>query len=123
VSWADEFIVLVMVKKDMAHVLAEETLDAFPEFLDSVNVSLAHVSGAVRVVGLPGGERLDRLLALVVEGHIGAQVAYPRECTHRFNGHGFIEVQVREPLACPLQTNPDSELGLTGFWERSNDDF
>ena len=29
------------------------------------------------IVGLPGGEGLDRLLHLVVEGHIGDQVAYP----------------------------------------------
>ena len=78
-AWADEFVMLVVVAKDMADVLAQEALDAFPELLYPVDIVLAHVPGAVWIVGFPGSEGSDRLLCLVVVGHIGDKVRAPSE--------------------------------------------
>src|SRR2546425_4422472 len=44
-----ELLVLVVVAKDVANVLAEETLDALPELLDAVDVLLLHAPGSVRM--------------------------------------------------------------------------
>ena len=51
----DELVVLVMIAQHMADILAKKTLDAFPEFLDAIDVLLlpsarshpAHPAGAV----------------------------------------------------------------------------
>jgi len=40
-----------VVAKHVADVLAEEALDALPEFLDPVHVGLCHPPGAVRASG------------------------------------------------------------------------
>jgi len=53
---ADEFVVLPVIAQDVANVLAEKTLDAFPEFLDAIDVRLLHPPGAVGGVRLPGLE-------------------------------------------------------------------
>jgi hypothetical protein len=45
---ADEFVVLVMVTQHVADVLAQEALDALPEFLHPVDVLLRHAPRAVR---------------------------------------------------------------------------
>ena len=57
VPGADEFLVQVVIPEHVADVLAEEALDALPEFLDPVHVFLLHPPGAVRRVGLARGER------------------------------------------------------------------
>src|SRR5204862_5044415 len=44
---ADKFLVFPMIAQDVADVLAEKTLDAFPEFLDASDVFLLHATGAV----------------------------------------------------------------------------
>src|ERR1700733_13805349 len=55
----DEFVVLAMVAQDMADVLAKEALDAFPKFLDAVDVSLRHSPGAIGRVGRAWFEFFD----------------------------------------------------------------
>ena len=71
---ADELVVLVVVAQDVAHVLAQEALDALAELLHAVGVLLLHPPGAVGVVRLPRLERLDLLLHLVVPRHVGDEV-------------------------------------------------
>ena len=44
---ADELIVLVVLAQHVAHVLAEEALDAFAELLHALHVRLLHAPGAV----------------------------------------------------------------------------
>ena len=56
---ADELVVLVVVAQDVAHVLAQEALDALAELLHAVDVLLLHPPGAVGGVGLARLERLD----------------------------------------------------------------
>ena len=48
---ADELLVLVMLAQNVAHVLAQEALDALAEFLHAVHVHLLHAPRAVRRVG------------------------------------------------------------------------
>ena len=48
----DEFLVQVVIAQHVAHVLAQEALDALAEFLDAVDVGLLHAPRAVGGVGL-----------------------------------------------------------------------
>ena len=58
----DEIRVHVMVAQNMANILAQETLDAFAEFLHPVHVFLLHPPTAIRRVRFPRLELPDRLL-------------------------------------------------------------
>ena len=71
---ADELVVHLVVAQHVADVLAQEALDALPEFLHAIDVRLRHPPGAVRRVGRPRLERLDRLLHLEVPRDVGDQV-------------------------------------------------
>ena len=44
---ADELVVLVVIAQDVAHVLAQEALDALAELLHAIDVLLLHPPGAV----------------------------------------------------------------------------
>ena len=44
-------LVLLVVAQHVAHVLAQEALDALPEFLHAVHVALLHAPGAVGRIG------------------------------------------------------------------------
>src|SRR5260370_17742095 len=46
-----EFIELVMLAQHVAHILAQETLDALAEFLHTIDVLLRHAPGAVGRIG------------------------------------------------------------------------
>ncbi len=50
----DELVVLVMVAQHVAHILAQEALDALPELLDAIDVGLGD---APRTVGRIGRAR------------------------------------------------------------------
>src|SRR5207247_3356714 len=81
-AWTGERrLVLLVIADDVAHVLAEEALDALVEFLYSVDVLLIHPPLAVGVLRLRF-ERRDRLGLLVVEGDIGHEVFDARERSH-----------------------------------------
>ena len=56
---ADELLVLVVIAQHVADVLAQEALDALPEFLDAIDVALRHPPGAV---GASGGRGLNFLM-------------------------------------------------------------
>ena len=58
---AGKTVVLVVVAQHVAHVLAQEALDALAELLHAVDVGLLHAPGAVRRVGRPRLERRMRL--------------------------------------------------------------
>src|SRR6185369_2151657 len=63
---SDEFLVLIMIPKNVADILAEVTLDAFAKFLHAVYVFLLHSPGAILGIGRPRFELLDAFLDLVI---------------------------------------------------------
>src|SRR5690348_6650614 len=93
----DELLVLLVVAQDVADVLAEKTLDALSEFLHAIDVCLVHPPRAVGRVGLARPEWLDLLLDAEVPRHVSHEIADWLECTHRLDGHGLAEWQLREP--------------------------
>ncbi len=93
---ADELVVLVVVPQDVAHVLAQEALDALAEFLNAIGIFLSHSPGPVRSVGLSRLKRLDPHLHLVVPRHVRHQILDARERLHRLDDDGGIGGQVVE---------------------------
>src|SRR4029079_12172132 len=71
----DELLVLVVVAKHVADVLAQEALDALAELLHALDVFLLHAPGPVGRVRLPRLEGLDLLLHAEVPRHVRHQVA------------------------------------------------
>jgi len=71
-------LLVVVVTNHVAHVLAQEALDAPVELLNAIDVLLHH---PVRAVGLRRleAERRHLLGLVVVEGHVGDEVADQRE--------------------------------------------
>src|SRR6516162_2469978 len=65
-SRTDELVVLLVIAQDMAHVLAQETLNALAKLLHAIDVGLAHPPGPVGSVGRARLERLDSLLDPIV---------------------------------------------------------
>ena len=68
---ADELLVLAVIAKDVADILAEEALDALPEFLDAVDVALRHPPRAIGLVGRTRLELLDALFHAEVPRDMG----------------------------------------------------
>ena len=68
-------LVVLVVAHDVADVLAQEALDALAELLAALHVDLLHAVLAGLQVGRRG-ERLDLARLLVVERHVGDQVAH-----------------------------------------------
>src|SRR2546426_9168284 len=81
-------LLLLVVADDVAHVLTQEALDALVELLDAIDVLLHHPVGAV---GLrrPEAQRRHLLGLLVVEGHVGHEVADQREGPDRRHRDGL----------------------------------
>ena len=88
---AYEFVVHLMIAQYMANVLAKKTFDAFPEFLNPIDVGLLHPPGAVGRIGRPRLERFDSLLHRKIPRNIGDQIFQDRECFHRFDRDWPIE--------------------------------
>src|SRR2546430_8884532 len=82
---ADEFGVLSMVAQDMADVLAEKALDAFPEFLDAIDVLLRHPPGAIRSIRGARLESLDLLLHLEIPGNVRDEIFQNRKSFDRLD--------------------------------------
>ena len=62
VARADELIVLVVISKNVAYVLAEEALDALAELLYAFHILLLHAPCAISGIWLARREGRDRLL-------------------------------------------------------------
>src|SRR5699024_5940241 len=72
------FLVLLVVTDHVAHVVAQEALDAFAELLAALDIFLLHTE--VTGCGIRGrGERGDLACLVIVEGHIAHQVPYDGE--------------------------------------------
>src|SRR6266566_7410244 len=82
---AGEGVRALVVAQHVAHVLAEEALDALAELLHPVDVRLLHAPGAVGLGGLRLKGR-DALVDLVVPGDVGHQVLDHREGLHGREG-------------------------------------
>ena len=58
----DKFIMHLVVAQNVADVLTKITLDAFPEFLHTIDILLLHSPSTVRRVGCPRLEWFDLFL-------------------------------------------------------------
>src|SRR3954447_823390 len=92
----ERLLVLLVVAYDVADVLAQEALDALAELLAALDVLLHHPALAVLVAWRELRGR-DLLGLLVVEGHIGHQVADHREGAHRGDRDRLGRLEVGEP--------------------------
>src|SRR5512139_4140110 len=89
-------LVLLVVPHDVADVLAEEALDALAELLAALDIGLHHPALAVGVAGRRG-EGGELLGLLVVEGHVGDEVADHRVGPQRRDRDRLVTREVREP--------------------------
>ena len=86
----------IVFAKDVADILAEETLNALPKLLDVVNVLLFHPPCTVFGVRWTWREGFHLLFDFIVPGYVCNEVFDERECTHRFDRDGFVERYVVE---------------------------
>src|SRR5678815_185614 len=107
---SDELLVLVVVAQHVAHVLAQEALDALAELLHPVDVGLRHAPGAVGRVRRPRLEGLDAPLDRVVPGDIGDEVLDRWEGPDRLDRDRPGKVEVGQPRHAG-QARPAVDLG------------
>src|SRR5262249_39195233 len=88
-----ELVVHLVIAQHVAHVLAEEALDALAELLHPIDVALCHAPGAVGRVRWPRLEWRDLRLHAEVPRHVGDQVADARERAHGLDRHRLLERQ------------------------------
>src|SRR5580700_6624859 len=88
----DKFVMLVVFSQNVAHVLAEKTLDALAKLLNALNVGLLDAPCSIGRVGWAGLELLDRLLGPEIPRDIRDQIAYDRERMHWLNNDRHIQV-------------------------------
>ena len=74
-SRTDELVMQLVVAQDVAHILAEKTLDALAEFLHPIDVRLPHAPGAICRVSRAWLERRDGLLHPEIPGDVGDEIA------------------------------------------------
>ena len=87
---------LPVVAQNVANILAKETLDAFPEFLHSIDVFLRHSPGPIRGVGRARLESLDFLFHQEIPRNVRDQILHQRECFYRLDRDRFVERQVAQ---------------------------
>ena len=88
----DKFIVLVVFPQNVAHVLAEKTLDALAKLLHALDVGLLDAPCSIGRVGWAGLELLDRLLGPEIPRNIRDQIAYDRKRVHWLHDDRHIQV-------------------------------
>src|SRR5215467_11138127 len=89
-------LVIRVVADDVAHVLAQEALDALAELLRPLHVGLLHPELAGLHRGI-GGERRDLERLGVVERHVRDQVPDHREGAHRGERDGLARLEGGHP--------------------------
>src|SRR5689334_7573898 len=100
----DKLIMFAMVAENVTNVLAQKAFDAFPKFLDAVDVALLHPPGAVGGIRRTWFESLDPLFDCEIPGDIGDQIFQRRERFHRFDCHRPVEWKI-------VQSRHAHELG------------
>jgi hypothetical protein len=59
VTWPGEPVMKLMVSEDMTYILAQETLNTFPEFLRTFDIILIHIPTSISVISGLRRETLD----------------------------------------------------------------
>src|SRR5713101_2968362 len=83
---AGELFLLVVVAKDVAHILAEKAFDAFSKLLDAVDIEL----GDFPLHPLAGFESRDFAVDTVVPGNVGDKVFDSGKGFHGEDGDGLV---------------------------------
>jgi len=78
----DKFLVLVVFSQNVAHVLAEKTLDALAKLLNALDVSLLNAPCTIGGIRRTGFELLDRFLGPEIPRNIRDKVAYDWKRVH-----------------------------------------
>src|SRR5690606_6907600 len=104
--------VLLVVPDHVADVLAQETFDAFAEFLCPLHIDLLHAVLTQSQLGW-WGERRDLPRLDVVVGHIGDEVTRHRERAHRRHGDDLVLAEGRQPRHTQ-QARPTVDLRRAG---------
>src|ERR1017187_597824 len=91
---ADKLVVLMVLSQDVAHVLAEKTLDTLAKLLYALDVGLLHAPCAIGCVRWAGLESLDRLLGPEIPRNISDQIAYDRKRVHWLQDDWHIQIDV-----------------------------
>src|SRR5947209_8206129 len=89
---ADEFVMLRVIAKHVAHVLTQKALDALAKLLHAIDVLLRHSPGAVGGVRFAGLELFDAFFYLVTPRDVRDEVLDRGERTHRLDRHWFCDV-------------------------------
>jgi hypothetical protein len=95
-SWADELFVELVVAQNVADILAQKALDAFPKFLNPVGIGLRHPPSAVGRIGRSGRELPDSLLRPEVGRDIGHQIFHRWKGPHWLDGDRLLEIQLAQ---------------------------
>ena len=93
---SDEFVVHLMIAQDMANVLAEKTFDAFPEFLNAIDVGLLHPPRAVGCIGQARLERFDSPLHQKIPRHVRDQIFDDWKRFHRLDCDRLLNRQLAQ---------------------------
>src|SRR5262249_13802960 len=93
-TWPDEFVVHLMVAQHVANVLAQKTFDAFPEFLNTINVLLLHPPCAIRRVRRSRLERFDLFLYPKIPRDIFDQILNQWKCFYWLNRYPLFQTPV-----------------------------
>ena len=93
---SDKLLVFLMIAQDMANVLTQEALDAFPEFLDAIDVYLRHSPGSIGRIGRSRFELPDFFLYPEIPGNIRDQILENRKRFHRLDCDRFVERQLHD---------------------------
>src|ERR1700724_2398830 len=86
-SWATKSLHFLVVAENVAHVLAQEALDALAELLHSVYIFLRHFPFCVGA----RSEWRNLLVDAVIPGNVGDKILDHRERLHRLHRDGLVQ--------------------------------
>jgi len=104
-----KLLFLIVLAKNVTHVLAEKTFDAFAELLHAIHVQLGNFPFDTG----PRFERRDFTVDTIIPGYVGDKVFNSGERFHREDGDGLV---LREVIHARLagQARATVDLGGTG---------
>src|SRR4051812_32062371 len=94
---ANELVVFAVLTQNVAHILAEKTLDALAKFLYAFDIGLLYTPSAIGRIGRTRPEFPDGLLYFEVPGNVGDQIPDYREGMHGLENDRHLLAKIAEP--------------------------